>query len=72
MTLYVTPDTTTPTLVGVVLHLPDDVFLRAAFLGAVETLARAENWQQVGTMTPEDAARLFEEAIALSWPLVDA
>lgn len=71
-TLYVTPDDASPALTGFVVYLPDDVFLIAAFWGAYYTLATAENWQEVGTLTPTEAAELFADASDLTHPLTEA
>lgn len=71
-TLYVTPDDTNPALTGFVVYLPDDLFLIAAFWGAYYTLSEASNWQEVGTLTPAEAAELFQDAADLTHPLTEA
>lgn len=68
-TLFVTPDDINPALVGFVVFLPDDVYLLSAFMAQMYELANAENWQQVGTLSAEDAAQLFADGIAASLPL---
>ena len=68
-TRYVTPDDTSPAKAGFCVSLPDDEFLLAAFRGALEHLANPDNWQEVGTMTPEQAAQHFADAIEATYPL---
>lgn len=60
---WLTPDTPVPSLVAYRVYLPDDDMLRAAFFGAFALLTRSDSWELFGTMTPEQAARVFNDAL---------
>ena len=62
---WLTPDDN-PALVSRVVFIPDGVAWEAAFWGAFMTLAEEENWEQHGTITPEQAAERFTEALFAS------
>jgi len=62
---WLTPDDD-PALVSRVVFVPDGVEWEACFWGAFLELADAENWEEYGTITPEDAARRWFEAIVAS------
>ena len=61
MRAWLTPDTPVPTKQAYRVVLPDDDVMRSAFWGAFLLLCRVENWEQFGTMTPDQAALVFEE-----------
>jgi microcystin-dependent protein len=44
------------------LPIPDDEYSQAVVSGALQRLSLAENWEQAGTLTPEEAADRFGEA----------
>lgn len=59
---WLTPDAPAPTdYVCRRLRIPNDVNLIAAFSGALVMLTRAQNWEEFGTMIPEEAAELCQE-----------
>lgn len=43
-------------------QIPNEASFRRAFLGALSLLTQAENWEQHGTLTPEEQAYAFLEA----------
>lgn len=51
-----------PSLTSWVVFIPDSVTHQAAFLGALLDLADPENWEQYGTQTPEQEAKLWATA----------
>jgi microcystin-dependent protein len=58
---WLTPDAPAPTdYVCRRLRIPNDVNLIAAFNGALVMLTRAQNWEEFGTMIPEEAAELCQ------------
>lgn len=59
---WLTPDDDTISTVAYKVYLPDDDTLRACFYGAFLLLCEASNWEQFGTMTPEQASELFNDA----------
>jgi len=71
-TIFVTPDDTSAAPAAFVVYLPDDLYLIAAFWGAYHTLLRPDNWQEVGTLSAQDAADLFAAARVLTIPLTEA
>jgi hypothetical protein len=52
-----------PDLTTWVVFLPDGLEWIAAFLGAFMDLAESENWEEFGTMTPEDTAAKWAQAL---------
>lgn len=42
------------------LHIPDDLYFRAAVRGVLLDLTDAANWQQLGDATPEEYAALAQ------------
>lgn len=68
MLAWLTPDDAEIDLVCYQVYLPDDDQMRACFYGAFLLLCEAQNWEQGGTMSVEDAAQLFEECWWLTVP----
>jgi hypothetical protein len=62
---WLTPDND-PSLVERVIFIPDGVEWEAAFLGAFLELTDAENWEQHGSLTPEETAAKWLEAYEAS------
>jgi len=58
---WLTPDNPAPALKDYRVRLPDSDQLRAIFFGAFLLMCNEENWQEFGTMTPAQAASLFEQ-----------
>jgi microcystin-dependent protein len=58
-----TPDTPTTDMVCWVFTLPKSLDVRSLLMGALSTLTRVSNWQQVGTLTPLESASLFSEIL---------
>lgn len=60
---WLTPDTPPPdTFRGRCFSVPDDVQLVGAVTGALVPLTQPENWEAVGSMTPEQAADIMSTA----------
>jgi len=57
---YITPDNVPNTKFCVRFFVPDDIYILAAFKGAILELTSPENWEQVGTKTPDEMAALFQ------------
>lgn len=53
---WLTPESLPPTNVCRRLSIPDTLLFRAAVNGALLELSKAENWEQFGAVTPEEAA----------------
>lgn len=62
MRAWLTPDTPITGVARYVLYVPDDDTMRSALRGALLLLEQAGNWEQLGDMTPEEAAELWTEA----------
>lgn len=60
---WLAPHTIETGTVQVTLTVPVDLYLAAAFRGAILALAMAENWEQTGTATPEDCAAAFARTL---------
>lgn len=58
---YLTPNTGEPNS-HVTLDFEGGFMAVAAFMGALSELTKPENWQEFGTMTPEQAAEAFQAA----------
>lgn len=56
---YATPDSLDPGDKRRIIELPADPALWRAISGALFQLAEPENWEEVGTQTPEDTAEFF-------------
>jgi len=52
------------TLAAKTINLPIDDWFYAAFIGSLFNLANIENWDEYGTITPDQAAELFYNVIA--------
>lgn len=50
-----------------VLDIPTDPDFLAAFNGALTLLMEPENWEQAGSITPEQAAAMAQEIILAMW-----
>jgi microcystin-dependent protein len=46
-----------------VIRIPDDPVFRRALSGALIELTKAENWEKFGTLTPEEQAQAFLDAL---------
>lgn len=46
------------------INIPQDEYFYAALIGAVSRLAIAENWQEYGAITPDQAANLFASVLS--------
>lgn len=57
-----------PALVSRTVFVPDDDQWWADFIGAMLELADEENWEQEGTMTPEEMAEAWDAAIKATQP----
>jgi len=53
---YATPETLPTDTICRVLFIPNDELLFGAVRGAIETLTVPENWEQLGAITPDEAA----------------
>lgn len=60
---WLTPDSIPDPAICRVLHIPNDVGLIIAVSGALDELCYAENWEQFGTVSPEDAAYAMQEML---------
>lgn len=58
---WVTPDSLPSTYLCRRLLIPNQLFFIAAVNGAIEQLAHEYNWEQVGTVTAEEAAAAMEQ-----------
>jgi len=56
---WLTPDEASSNTRLIEIAVPDDMYLYSCLLGAVYLLTLPENWQAIGTLTPEDCASLF-------------
>lgn len=45
------------------LIVPDDAWIRWAIVGVLSALCQPENWQQVGTITPDVAAEIMRAVL---------
>lgn len=59
---WLTPDDD-PSFTTWVVFLPDGVDWIACFIGAFMSLCEPDNWQEFGTITPEEAAAKWQEAL---------
>lgn len=60
---FPTPDSLPEETVCRTLTIPNETVFLACFMGALRVLAEAENWQQTGSITPEEAAAAAFEII---------
>jgi len=60
---WLTGDTIPETTTCRVIRIPDDPTFRRALSGALLELTKAENWEQFGTLTPEEQASAFLDAL---------
>jgi hypothetical protein len=60
---FPTPDSLPEETVCRTLTIPNETVFLACFMGALRVLAEAENWQQTGSVTPEEAAAAAFEII---------
>lgn len=51
---YLTPDTLPTDFVCKVLTIPNDIDVIIAVNGQINNLTKLENWEQFGTITPEE------------------
>lgn len=61
MNAWITPDEADDNVRLISVTVPDDTYLYACFVGAVMLLKNPANWEQVGAMTPEECAAMFEQ-----------
>lgn len=64
MYAWITPDEASEDTRLISVTVPDDTYLYACFVGAVMLLKDPANWEQVGTMTPEECAARFEQTFS--------
>lgn len=57
-----------PAIVSRVIFVPDDDDWWADFMGTFLKLTRPENWEQWGTMTPEEMAEKWSECVRQTQP----
>lgn len=60
---FPTPDSLPEETVCRTLTIPNETVFLSCFMGALRVLAEAENWQQTGSITPEEAAAAAFEII---------
>lgn len=65
MSRWLTPDAIPASNTRRVLLLPDSPEWRAAFRGALAALSDAANWEQFGTLTPDETADVWAEIFRL-------
>lgn len=58
---YLTPDTLPTAYVCRVLTIPNEIDLIIAVNGQINELTKPENWEQFGTITPEEAAAAMND-----------
>lgn len=61
--LFLTPDTPSAGTVTLCFTVPDDPDIWALILGACTELCIEQNWEEFGTMTPDEAVLLFSEVL---------
>lgn len=59
MYAWITPDEASEDTRLIEIRVPDDMHLYACLIGAILLLRDASNWQQIGTLTPDQCANLF-------------
>lgn len=60
---WLTPDGSIPSSqICLRIAVPDGLEWRAALRGAIVSLAEEQNWEQFGSVTPEEAAMVFEQS----------
>lgn len=69
---WLTPDNPPGQNRAVVLYVPTGEEYEQAVRGALVELVNPDNWQQSGTLTPEETAAYFEEALFLTMQWIDA
>jgi len=62
---WLTPDDD-PALVSRVVFIPNSIEWEAAFWGAFLELTLVENWEEYGSVTAEEAAQRWHEALKAS------
>lgn len=65
---YLTPDEPPDDLLCRSFSIPNEFRWLGNFMGALLDLAEADNWQQYGTLTPEEAAAAYAEIIEAGLP----
>lgn len=68
---WITPDNTPSGNTCWRVFCPNDLFFEAALRGALLELQQAHNWEQVGTLTPDECAGLWFDANFLTFPMVE-
>lgn len=58
---YLTPDTLPTDYVCRVLTIPNDIDVISAVNGQINEITKPENWQQFGTVTPEEVAAAIND-----------
>lgn len=62
-----TPDTLTGST-SITVTVADDVLLKAAIIGALDSLSDPSNWLEYGSVNPDDAASYMAEIVRqLNW-----
>lgn len=60
---YLTPDDPPVAFVTITLEVPDDPGWLALFFGAITELHEAENFEQFGTLTPDETSQIWQDII---------
>lgn len=60
---WLTPNTQPTGTKQITLDIPDDPDFEAIFKGCLVLLIHSENFEQFGSVTPEETARFFLEAL---------
>lgn len=61
MNAWITPDEASSNTRLIEITVPDDMYLYSCLLGAVYLLTLPQNWEELGTITPEQAAAFFNQ-----------
>lgn len=64
MNAWITPDEASSDTRLIEIRVPDDAYLYGCLLGAVYLLTMLENWEEIGAITPAEAAALFSSTFA--------
>lgn len=59
MNAWITPDEASDQTRLIEIRVPDDAYLYGCFIGAVYLLTLPQNWEEIGSITAEEAAALF-------------
>lgn len=60
---WLTPDSIPDPAICRVLRIPNDIWIIIAVSGALDALCYAENWEQFGTVSPDDTAYAMQEML---------